>query len=300
VVVCAYFGARGVSEYVAARYVGEATAAERPVRRAPAVTPTAPQKNDHVANGAAFTERNMFCSGCESSEAEPALQVAAAGDVVPDTNLPLHLVSTAVSTDPSGSFATVVNTQSSHKGAFWTGQKIPGAGEIKSVTGRWIDFVNPASNRVERLRLDRPPAPAPAPTETASITRRPNSRASARAQLEAEIASKVKAVGDNTWEVDRSIFDFLKMNPRATRGIRVLPSIKDGKANGFRITRLSSSSPVSKIGVQRGDVLTSVNGTALTGPDKVLAMMTQLNTLNRVVVTVERRGKPVELTYLLR
>jgi general secretion pathway protein C len=90
------------------------------------------------------------------------------------------------------------------------------------------------------------------------------------------------------------------MNPRATRGIRVLPSIKDGKANGFRITRLSSSSPVSKIGVQRGDVLTSVNGTALTGPDKVLAMMTQLNTLNRVVVTVERRGKPVELTYLLR
>ena len=90
------------------------------------------------------------------------------------------------------------------------------------------------------------------------------------------------------------------MNPTAARGVRIMPSVKNGKPNGFRITRLSSRSPVSKIGVQRGDILSSVNGTALTGPDTVLSMMTQLNTLNRVVVTVERRGKPVELTYLLR
>lgn len=300
VVVCAYFGARGVSEYIAARYVGEASAVERPVRRAPAVAPVKTASKD----GDEFVDRNMFCSGCESSETEPALQVAAAGDVVPDTGLPLYLVSTAVSTDPNGSHATIVNTQSDRKGAFWMGQPVPGGGEIRSITGRWIDFVNPATNRVERLRLDRPaPETATAPS-TAASTRsgrgRFGARGAASAELEAEIAAKVKKTGDNQWEVDRTIFDFLRSNPTAASGVRVMPSVKNGKPNGFRVARLSPRSPVSKIGVQRGDVITAVNNTQLTGPDTVLTMMTQLNTLNRVVVTVERRGQPVELTYLLR
>lgn len=298
VVVCAYFGARGVSDYVAARYVGEASAVERPVRRAPAVKPSA---KTAVKDGDRFVDRNMFCSDCESSESEPALQVAAAGDVVPDTSLPLNLVATAVSTDPAGSHATIVNTQSERKGAYWMGQSVPGAGEIRSITGRWIDFVNPASNRVERLRIDRP-APTPEPTRTATTRPRRDlgGRAAQRARLAEEVASKVKKVGDNTWEVDRTIFDFIRSNPTAAGGVRIMPSVKNGKPNGFRISRLSSRSPISKIGVERGDVLTAVNNTQLTSPDTVLTMMTQLNSLNRVVVTVERRGKPVQLTYLLR
>lgn len=298
VILCAYFAASGVSNYVAARYVGEATAAERPVRRAPAAKPAAAREKD----GAPLIDRNMFCSDCETSETTPELQVAAAGDAIPETSLPLQLVATAVSTDPSGSFATVSNTESSHKGAYWTGQSLPGAGEIKSVTGRWIDFVNPATNRVERLRLDRP-APRPEPEPTARDRRSPrrlSARAEAARKLEEEIAAKVKQVGANTWEVDRSILDFLRGNPTAARGVRVMPYMNGGKPGGFKITRLSSRSPVSKIGVQRGDVLTAVNGTRLTGPDKVLAMMTQLQTLNRVVVDVERRGKTVSLTYLIR
>lgn len=300
VVVCAYFAASGVSDYVAARYVGEATAAERPVRRAPAATQEAPRSKD----GSALADRNMFCSECATTETSPELLVAAAGDTVPETSLPLRLISTAVSTDPEGSFATIANTESSHKGAFWTGQSIPGAGEIRSVTGRWIDFVNPATNRVERLRLDRPAAaPEPEPKRAArrpSRSSRLSARAEARRKLEEEIASKVKKVGDNTWEVDRSILSFLQANPTAARGVRVMPHMKNGKPLGFKISRLSSRSPVSKIGVRRGDVITSVNGTQLTGIDKVLAMMTQVQTLNRVVVEVERGGKPVSLTYLLR
>ena len=299
VVVCAYFAASGVSSYVAARYVGEATATERPVRRAPVAERSTTSRSK---DGSSLADRNMFCSDCETSETSVGVQVAAAtGDAVPETSLPLHLVSTAVSTDPAGSFATVVNTESDHRGAFWTGHSLPGAGEIKSIGPRWIDFVNPASNRVERLRLDRPaPASDPEPSRADHGPRRLSSRGGAHQQLEAEIASKVKQVNATTWEVDRSILDFLKANPTAARGVRVMPWMQDGKPAGFKITRLSSRSPVSKIGVERGDVLTAVNGTQLTGPDKVLAMMTQLQTLNRVVVDVERGGKTVSLTYLIR
>jgi type II secretion system protein C len=300
VILCAYFVASGVSDYVATRAIGEATAAERPVRRAP----VAPSPVARSKSGVALVERNMFCSTCEASSSEPGLQVAAATGAIPDTDLPLRLLATSVSTDPDSSFASIANTQSSHQGAFWSGDAIPGAGPIDRITGRSVVFTNTALGRLERLRIDDvpPPAAAPEPKKNAStrrVARRPP-RNNPTAELAAAIEANVREVGANTWEVDRSVIASLKGNPQAFRGIRILPHVENGKASGFKVTQLSARSPISKIGVKRGDVISAVNGAALTGPDKVLQMMTQINTLSRVEITVMRGGKPVNLTYLLR
>ena len=299
VILCAYFVASGVSDYVATRAIGEATAAERPVRRAP----VAPSPVIRSKSGVALLERNMFCSTCEASSSEPGLQVAAATGAIPDTDLPLRLLATSVSTDPDSSFASIANTQSSHQGAFWSGDAIPGAGPIERITGRSVVFTNIALGRLERLRIDDVPPPAAAPEpkkEPRKRTARRPPRNNPTAELAAAIEANVREVSANTWEVDRSVIASLKGNPQAFRGIRILPHVENGKVSGFKITRLSSRSPISKIGVKRGDVISAVNGAALTGPDKVLQMMTQLNTLSRVEITVMRGGKPVNLTYLLR
>ena len=220
--------------------------------------------------------------------------MASAGDGVPDTQLPLRLVTTNVSTDPSSSFASLVNTASGHKGAYWTGNSIPGGGPIEKIAGRYVDFHNPENDRLERIRLDKPVA-APAKTPTRATGKR-----GAANSIVAQLEDKVKKVNDSTWELDRSVLPLLMANPRALGGARVLPAVKNGKIAGFRVSRLPSRSPVAKIGIKRGDVIRAANGVVLNSPDVVLEFMTKVQSLNRIKVTVERGGKNIDLTYLLR
>ncbi len=292
VIACALFGARIVNDFIEAQYIGEASAATSPAKRVVRPEPTSKARSKA---GATLTARNMFCSECETSSLEPATAVASAGDGVSDTQLPLRLVTTNVSTDPSSSFASLVNTASGHKGAYWSGQKIPGAGPIEKISGRYVDFLNTTTNRIERIRLDRPVATAAAPVNP----KRPNRRtASSKDSL--NLDDKVRKINATTWEVDRSVLQSLMSNPRALRGTRVVPNVKNGSIAGFKVSRLSSRSPVAKIGIKRGDVIRAANGVELNGPDVVLGFVGQVQSLNRVVVTVERGGKNIDLTYMLR
>src|SRR5690606_28151156 len=85
----------------------------------------------------------------------------------PLTSLPLRLIATNVASTPERSFATIQNTSTGAQGAYWFGQAIPAAGTIKRIKGKFVDFENASSRRIERIALgaaDEAP-PRPAPTE---------------------------------------------------------------------------------------------------------------------------------------
>ena len=288
IVACAIFAAKMTNDFVEARYIGESSQATT-VAPKPVPVATTPRRSKA---GAAIAQRNMFCSECELQTHEPGIAVASSAGGVPDTTLPLRLVSTNIAADPGDSFASLENTASGHKGAYWSGNAIPGAGPIEKIGGRYVDFTNRETGRIERVRLATTPASSAPKPRTGIRTR--------TSALDAEIADKVRKVNDTTWEVDRTLLTSLMSNPKALRGVRVGPAIKNGKIAGFRVSSLSRRSPVSKIGVKRGDIIRAANGTELNSPDVVLGMVTQLQSLNRVKVTVERGGKNIDLTYLLR
>lgn len=301
VAVCAIFAAKGVNHFIEAKYLADRKES-KPVRQVSAAAAAATRSKARSKSGAPLVARNMFCSECRPPEPEAAGPVVDS-DAPPATGLPLRLVATNVSTVEESSFATVQDTGSDRQGAFWLGDKIPGGGEIVRIRGKYVDFENPGTRRVERLSLlaasKEPRKPEP---RTASRRTRPRSkRQSAREELMAAIEDGVNKTGENSWEIDRAVVDKVLANPAAVgRGARIVPSIKNGKPNGFKLYAIRPSSVYSKIGLKNGDTLHSVNGFDLSTPDKALEVYTKVRESSSLQVTITRRGKPVTLKYSIK
>jgi len=296
VVTCSVFAAAAVNHYIEGKYLGGVKMPEAQAAPAP------PPKPQRVLSkrGKPLADRNMFCHEC--SPPEPVVEEAT-GPISdsgrpPDTSLPLKLIATLVDTQPAASLATVQNTSSSVIGAYRVDGKIPGAGKVVRITGKYIDFENESSRRVERLSLlkDAPRAATPTPAKAAP-KERPKNR---REKLAAEFDEGINKVDDTSYEIDRELVNKVIANPTAMRGARIVPSIKNGKANGFKLYAIRPSSAFAKIGLQNGDTIHNINGFDLSTPDKALEVYTKVREANSISVSVTRRGKPVTLNYSIK
>src|SRR5690349_7011834 len=163
VVACAFFAAKGVGHYVEARFMTDAKVAPKiPVMQTkPTVTASA-----HSKDGKPIADRNMFCSDCL-----PPTPVASPVDTDPNhiqlTQLPLMLVATTINSDPELSSASILNTTTQHQGGYFIGDVIPGAGPVKEVHFRYVDFTNTSNGHVERISLTGE-APPPVPVAVAT------------------------------------------------------------------------------------------------------------------------------------
>ncbi|MCA9566864.1 MAG: PDZ domain-containing protein [Myxococcales bacterium] len=82
--------------------------------------------------------------------------------------------------------------------------------------------------------------------------------------------------------------------------LRLVPRAEDGAVTGIRISGIRAGTLVSELGVRNGDVLTTVDGRAVAGPDDLLEALKAARESAEVVLIVERDGRPVTLTYELR
>lgn len=297
VVACAVFAAKGVNHFVEAKFLAEQKEA-RPVRQ----VASASGKSARSKIGMPLVKRNMFCSECVIQEATSSDAPITDSGAPPMTALPLRLVATNVSTVEDSSFATIQNTESDKTGAYWIKDTIPGAGEVVRVRAKYVDFKNTSTRRVERVSLlAAGPAPKKETKPKPRPTRRRSKRQQARDELRAAIEAGVRKSGENSWEIDRSVVDKVLSNPAAVgRGARIVPSIKNGKPNGFKLYAIRPSSVYSKIGLMNGDTLHAVNGFELTTPDKALEVYTKVRESSSLSVTITRRGKPVTLNYSIK
>jgi general secretion pathway protein C len=78
---------------------------------------------------------------------------------------------------------------------------------------------------------------------------------------------------------------------------RIVPSFKNGVANGFKLFSIVPDSLYSKIGIQNGDVIRRINGYEMNSPDKALEIYQKLRDANRIEVEIERRGETIRKSY---
>jgi general secretion pathway protein C len=300
VILCSALAASAVGHVIEATALADS---DKPPPR-PAARPMvgiAEEERGPSKSGDALAERNMFCSTCLPPE-PAATEVAAPVDPnnPPITSLPLRLLATNVAIDPSRSFATILNTSNEKQGAYWIGNEIPGAGPVTRILGKYVDFENSASHRLERISLlsgDVPhtPVAAPAPAEP-EMDPRAN-----RDELLAAVDAGVRKLDDTTYEVDRSLVEKVLANPTAVaRGARIVPSVKNGQPNGFKLYAIRPSSVYAKIGLMNGDTLHAVNGFELNSMDKALEVYTKVRESSSLSVSITRRGKPVTLNYTVK
>ena len=80
---------------------------------------------------------------------------------------------------------------------------------------------------------------------------------------------------------------------------RIVPSIHNGRPNGFRIYAVRPASLFAWLGLQNADRVISVNGLDLSTPDKALEAYSSLRTASVFAVRIERHGKLLTLRYRL-
>jgi general secretion pathway protein C len=287
VMVCAILGAKAANHYIEAKFLGESTKAKKTSRALPTKA-----KSDKKTSkkGEPLATRNMFCAECLPPE--PDEDDVVDGDTVPLTKLPLQLVATNVSTKDEYSFATIRNTDTERQGAYWIGDVVPDAGPIEAIRGKHVDFRN--NKRLERVSLLSKEPPKKKTTTS-------KKKSGKKDELGAKLDAGIKKISDNEYEIDRSLVDELLENPMAVaKGARIVPSVKNGKANGFKLYAIRPSSVYAKLGMKNGDTIHAVNGFDLTTPDKALEVYSKVKESNNLEINVTRRGKSVSIKYGIR
>jgi len=291
VIVCAVFAAKATGSFLTAVFLADS-------KKAPKVTPMQPRvdtvaKATRSKDGGQLATRNMFCSECTPAP------VAANADPssIQQTSLPLVLLATNVSPDPKQSYASVINTESQKQGAYGIDEVLPGAsGKVKMIGYKYVDFEN--NGRIERLGLSG--APVPVAVAAAEPTP-PPAGAGSGDDLQNSIDNGIKKIDDTTYEIDKGLVEKVLVNPMAVaKGARVVPAMKNGKPEGFKLYAIRPTSVYAKLGLTNGDTLTSINGFELTSADKALEVYTKLREATSLELDVTRRGKPVTLKYTIR
>jgi type II secretory pathway component PulC len=113
--------------------------------------------------------------------------------------------------------------------------------------------------------------------------------------------SKIKKINDTTYDVPSSVIDAVLADPMsASKGARVVPAVKDGKADGFKLYAIRPSSVYAALGLQNGDTLHKVNNNELTTADKALEVYVKLREAKNIKLEIVRRGKTITIEYRIK
>ncbi len=76
----------------------------------------------------------------------------------------------------------------------------------------------------------------------------------------------------------------------AGKGFRMKPVLREGEIVGMRVSLQDAAHPLARLGVQDGDIVKSLNGTALNGPESLTSIYRVLRNTSSLRFEVERNG----------
>lgn len=290
IAICAAFAGRAAGHILEGAYLA-GDDIKAPTR--PHAPPQA--QKAHGKDGETIVSRDIFCSGCAPPKPEVADTSGPVSNEWQKSTLQLELVSTMVCpSDDNYSMAIIVDNTSPHKdpAMYHRGSVIGSTGaEVIKVTSKRVYLKN--GNRNEYLELE---GNAPPPPTTVAQNTPPPAMDPALGDID-----KGVTCSGNACTVDRSLVEKLLSNTTMlATSARFVPSIKDGKPNGFKLYAIRPQSIFGRIGLQNGDTIKAINGSEMTTPDAALALYTKLRNASHLSVQVERRGETVTLDYSIR
>jgi general secretion pathway protein C len=269
-----------------------------PARRAITKPPKPEAKPAFDKDPKPLLRRNIFCATCP-----PLLDegVAVEGpEVLTDqqtkTALPIALFAIMYAPPPNGikwSIAVMRDTEAKSSGAFPVGGKIHGATVTEILETRvYLDN----EGKAEYIDLFEPPAPPPPPPGAA-----PPPAPNKDDQLAVDMAKGIKKISENSYDLQRGTLESVLGNMALlSRSARIVPEMRDGKAAGFRLFAVRPDGPFAMIGMQNGDILSSINGLEITSPEKALEVYAKLKSASHLSLGMERNGQKVTKEYNIR
>ncbi|RMH58872.1 MAG: hypothetical protein D6679_03500 [Candidatus Hydrogenedentota bacterium] len=101
--------------------------------------------------------------------------------------------------------------------------------------------------------------------------------------------------------VSRAEINASVKNPEEIIGeSKIVPEFRGGKMVGFRISEVSRSSIVYKMGIRSGDVIKSVNGQRLDSLERAPQIWKKMKNVSQIRMAIERNGKETTMSYVIR
>ena len=265
-----------------------------PTRIAPAKPAKPDSKPAFNKDPTDMLKRNMFCSTCPPIFQEVVEEDKTVTVEETKTALPLAVLAIMYAPPPNGikwSIAVMRDTEAKVMGAYPVGGKIHGATITGILETRvYLDNVGKA----EYIDLFEAPAPPPQAAAAAAAPDKNDAFA-------VDLAKGIKKLGEHNYDLQRSTLESVLGNMALlSRSARIVPEMKDGKAAGFRLFAVRPDGPFAMIGMQNGDIISSINGLEITSPEKALEVYAKLKSASHLTLGMERNSQKVTKEYNIR
>jgi len=111
----------------------------------------------------------------------------------------------------------------------------------------------------------------------------------------------IKNVGDGNYQIDANVVEgALEDLGQLMRQARIVPHLRDGKTDGFKIYNIKSNSLFRKIGLKNGDIIHRINGMEVSSPEQGLQVFETLRNERDIAIDITRRGSRESLNYSIR
>jgi general secretion pathway protein C len=115
-----------------------------------------------------------------------------------------------------------------------------------------------------------------------------------------ELEAGITAAGETQFRVRRAIVDELLLDgPGMLPSLGVVPHEENDRLAGVKLYGIRRNGLWGKLGLHNGDLLRTVNGLDIASPDAALQAYAQLRSASQLSVSIERRGRPITLSYLI-
>lgn len=122
-------------------------------------------------------------------------------------------------------------------------------------------------------------------------------------QKQPELPSQagITPTGSSSYVIDqRALNAALDNIGQAMSDARLLPSMKEGKVEGFRVSELRPGGVFDMVGIKNGDILLRINEFPIDSPEKAMQSFVSLKGQSRIKLDIFRENRPASLNYDVR
>lgn len=237
-------------------------------------------------------DRSLFDSSQVGSTGSAI--ATAEGEEQEATDLGATLVLTMVAEDPRYSSALIqMDQQDPFPEMFKNGDALADA-EVERIERRRV-YLRRGNGALEYLEIGG---------EGKNKSRgsdRSEDRATKKRRGRIDWSEGITKIDDTHYQVERDSVDNALGNlDRLSRDARVVPNFVDGKSNGFKIFSIKRNSAYKHLGLQNNDVITGVNGMAITSPESALDVYSKLQNESNISLDIIRKGQEMTMEYDIR
>jgi general secretion pathway protein C len=187
---------------------------------------------------------------------------------------------------PRESFALVLKNSSKEERVFRMGDTVFNIGPLALVRKDYVEIQTGAT----RTKLATPAAPSLAgPAAPASPGAAPSGSALASQTSSGNFVIDQRALNASLDNIGQAMTD-----------ARLLPSMKDGKVEGFRASEVKPQGIFGTIGIKNGDILLRMNDFPIDSPEKAIQSFATLKGQSRIKLDLIRDGQPTTFNYDIR